>query len=198
MKRCVDCFVSVLLMLMSLPVWCLIYILVRLNMGKPVLYRQERAGLQMKTFYIYKFRTLTMDVDEGGELLADEMRLTPLGKWLRRLSLDELPQLINVLKGDMSLVGPRPLLVRYNPYYSKEERKRFRVRPGITGLAQVSGRNLLDWDARLALDVLYVEDWTLWLDIQIVFRTVIQVIQRKDIADVPSLLMKDMDIERGL
>jgi len=197
-RRGLEVGITLIIMIIFLLPGLITMFLVRLKMGTPVLFKQERTGLHMKSFYIYKFRTLTNEVDERGDLLPDALRLTPFGRVLRKLSLDELPQLINVLKGDMSLIGPRPLLVHYNPFYTVEERKRFMVKPGITGLAQVSGRNLLDWDSRLALDVKYVNDRTLWLDFKILLITCINVIRRKDIVDLTSIGLKDLDIERGM
>lgn len=197
MKRFLDCIVSCFLIIVLLPIWVIAYLVIRFHFGAPVIFKQERTGLHMRTFTIYKYRTMKDLVDSQGELLPDELRLTKVGSWLRKLSIDELPQLWNILKGDMSLVGPRPLLVQYNPYYTEVERRRFLVRPGITGLAQVSGRNLLHWDKRLELDVNYVDHKSLWLDFKIIVRTVINVLRRKDIVVAPGLVLQDMDVERG-
>lgn len=173
-------------------------ILVRYKLGSPVLFKQQRPGLHGKPFYLYKFRTMTEERDENGELLPDHLRLTPFGKFLRKFSLDELPQLYNILKGDMSFVGPRPLLMKYLPYYTDREKKRHNVRPGITGLAQVSGRNNLGWDERLELDVKYVENYSFWLDIKIIFLTIKKVLKSEDVVIDPRSTMKDLDEERSM
>ena len=184
-------------LLLCAPILAVIALLVRLKLGSPILFRQQRPGLHGKPFTLYKFRTMTDARDADGNLLPDADRLTSFGRFLRRTSLDELPELINVLKGDMSLVGPRPLLMQYMPYYTPREQLRHSVRPGITGLAQISGRNMVDWDSRLALDVEYVENWTLWLDIKILFKTVANVMRRSGVVDVPVSIMNDLDIERS-
>ncbi len=154
---------------------------VRRKLGAPVLFVQDRPGLRGRIFRIYKFRTMTDRRDKDGLPLSDAERLTPFGKWLRATSLDELPELFNVLRGDMSLVGPRPLLVEYLPLYSKEQARRHEVRPGITGWSQINGRNTLDWDERLAMDVWYVENQSMWLDMRILVKTVFKVIRQDDI-----------------
>lgn len=163
----------------------IVAILIRLKLGSPVIFRQNRVGLSEKIFTVYKFRTMTNDRDAEGNLLSNSKRISPLGRILRKTSLDELPQLWNVVNGSMSLVGPRPLLIEYVPCYTERESRRHSVRPGITGLAQVSGRNTLLWDDRLELDVNYVENQSFWLDMHILTRTVLKVILRKDIIDVP-------------
>lgn len=173
-------------------------ILVRWKLGSPVLFKQQRPGLHGKPFYLYKFRTMTDERDEKGELLPDHVRLTPFGQFLRKFSLDELPQLYNILKGDMSFVGPRPLLMKYLPYYTDREKKRHNVRPGITGLAQVSGRNNLGWDERLELDVKYVENYSFWLDLKIIFLTIKKVLKSEDVVIDPRSTMKDLDEERSM
>jgi sugar transferase EpsL len=173
-------------------------ILVRYKLGYPVIFKQQRPGLHGKPFYLYKFRTMTEERDENGELLPDHLRLTPFGQFLRKFSLDELPQLYNILKGDMSFVGPRPLLMKYLPYYTDREKKRHNVRPGITGLAQVSGRNNLDWDERLELDVKYVENYSFWLDLKIIFLTIKKVLKSEDVVIDPRSTMKDLDEERSM
>lgn len=160
------------------PVFVIVSIMIMITMGRPVFFRQKRPGLNQEPFYIYKFRTMKNAFDASGNPLSDEMRLTKFGNFMRNFSLDEIPQLINVLKGDMSMVGPRPLLYDYFPYYSKEEMRRHEVKPGVTGLAQVSGRNNLNWDARLKLDVEYVDSWNIWMDIKILFKTVEIVLKR--------------------
>jgi len=162
------------------PVYLIRAVLVRVKLGSPVLFRQERPGKNEKIFTLYKFRTMTDAKDGSGELLPDSARLPRFGKLLRATSLDELPELINILKGDMSFIGPRPLLVSYLPYYSEREKLRHTVRPGLTGLAQVSGRNFIDWDARIARDVEYVEKLTLGMDIVVIWRTLLTVLGHKD------------------
>lgn len=149
----------------------LVGLLVAWKLGSPVLFKQERPGFMGKKFFMFKFRTMTDKRDENGNLLPDGDRLTSFGSWLRKTSLDELPELFNILNGNMSIVGPRPLLFRYMPFFTMEERKRFLVKPGLTGLAQVSGRNLVQWDQRLSLDVQYYENQTLGLDIKIILKT---------------------------
>jgi lipopolysaccharide/colanic/teichoic acid biosynthesis glycosyltransferase len=172
-KRAVDCCVSSLALVLLSPLLIIISIMVRSRLGSPVLFRQPRPGLNGRTFVILKFRTMTDTRDRNGELLPNALRVTRIGRILRASSLDELPGLWNVLRGDMSLVGPRPLLCEYLPYYSAQQRRRHSVRPGITGLAQVSGRNHTTWEQRLAQDVLYVDNCTLWLDCKIIARTLI-------------------------
>jgi sugar transferase EpsL len=183
MKRLLDIALASACLVLSLPLLVLIASLVRVKLGAPILFRQRRPGLHGKIFTMYKFKTMTDARDPSGQLLPDAQRLTPFGRFLRSTSLDELPELINVLKGDMSLVGPRPLLIEYLPYYSERERKRHLVRPGITGLAQVRGRHRLPWDERLELDVQYVERWSLLLDMRIILESVAKVISRSDILD---------------
>lgn len=155
---------------------------VHLTMGRPVLFRQVRPGLHGRPFCLYKFRTMTDDRDGSGKLLADEQRLTRVGRWLRASSLDELPELWNVLKGDMSLVGPRPLLMEYLDRYTPEQARRHEVKPGITGWAQVNGRNALSWEEKFRLDVWYVDNWSLWLDLKILFMTFVRVLRRDGIS----------------
>lgn len=150
--------------------------------GRPVFFSQKRPGKDERIFKMYKFRTMTNEKDKFGNLLSDGKRITKFGSFLRKTSLDELPELINVIKGDMSLIGPRPLLIEYLPYYSNEEKKRHNVRPGITGLAQVSGRNFLDWDRRLALDIKYIEKLSFKLDVNIFLRTINVVLSSKDVS----------------
>jgi len=196
-KRLFDICLTAPALILLLPILLIISLFARIKHGSPVLFRQQRPGLHGKPFTLYKFRTMTNARDANGNLLPDADRLTSFGRFLRRTSLDELPELINVLKGDMSLVGPRPLLMQYMPYYTPREQLRHSVRPGITGLAQISGRNMVDWDSRLALDVEYVENWTLWLDIKILFKTVANVMRRSGVVDVPVSIMNDLDIERS-
>jgi len=180
-KRPLDFIMALVGLIVLSPVMLVIAILVRINLGSPVIFKQPRPGLNEKIFTLYKFRTMTDERDENGELLPDEQRLTPFGKWLRSTSLDELPELWNILKGDMSFVGPRPLLVNYLPYYTSEERLRHSVRPGMTGLAQVNGRNTVQWEKRFALDLDYVRNASLWMDVKIVFKTIDAVLSRRDI-----------------
>ena len=157
-------------------------ILVRIFIGAPVIFRQQRPGYQEQPFYLYKFRTMTDARDPRGRLLPDDLRLTKFGRFLRLLSLDETPELFNILRGDMSLVGPRPLLMEYLPLYSPEQRRRHEVLPGLTGWAQVHGRNALGWPARFALDVWYVDHWSFWLDINILLLTVWKVLSREGVS----------------
>jgi len=170
-KRLLDLSAATLGLIGLAPVLFIVALAVWLTMGRPVIFRQRRPGFAERPFEILKFRTMTEDRDETGELLPDSQRLTRLGRFLRRSSLDELPELWNVLRGDMSLVGPRPLLMRYLPYFTTRERLRFSVRPGVTGLAQVSGRNLLGWDRRLEIDARYVEGLSFSADLRILWRT---------------------------
>lgn len=196
MKRLFDIVVAALMLLLLSPVFLVIALMVWITMGSPILFRQVRPGLNGQPFTLYKFRTMTDARDEYGRLLPDTQRLTKLGRFLRSTSLDELPELLNVLKGDMSLVGPRPLLMKYMPYFTQRERIRFSVRPGITGLAQVNGRNKLSWNERLELDVQYVEQWSFKLDLQILWRTVWCVLGRSGVEVDPRATMLDLDEER--
>lgn len=174
-KRTFDCLTALILLIVLSPIMLLTAILVRIFLGKPVLFRQERPGLNGKLFILMKFRTMNDKRNDDGELLPDGLRLTRFGQFLRRTSLDELPQLFNVLKGDMSLVGPRPLLPEYLPLYTKDQARRHEVRPGITGHAQVNGRNLLTWEEKFELDVWYVDHQSFWLDLKILLKTVVKV-----------------------
>jgi lipopolysaccharide/colanic/teichoic acid biosynthesis glycosyltransferase len=198
MKRLFDIVAGLLLLCVFSPIMLGVAILVRLKLGSPILFKQERVGYNERIFTLYKFRTMTNQKDEAGNDLPDSIRLTKAGLLLRRLSMDELPQLLNVVKGDMSLVGPRPLLVRYLPYYTPEERKRHSVRPGITGYAQVEGRNQLDWTSRLKLDVTYVENLSFLIDLRIIVKTISKTLKREGIADVPDQQMLDFDVERRM
>ena len=181
-KRPLDILCALLALIVFCWLYALVAILVRIKLGSPVLCRQERPGKGEKIFKLYKFRTMTDEKDENGELLPDDIRLTRFGKLLRKTSLDELPEALNILKGDMSVVGPRPLLIAYVPWYSETEKHRHDVRPGLTGLAQVSGRNFVGWDQRLALDVEYVRRITLKRDLSIIGRTIGKFIKNQDIA----------------
>lgn len=162
--------------------YIIVAILVRVKLGSPVLFTQDRPGKDGKIFKLYKFRTMTDARDENGNLLPDEVRLTKFGKLLRATSLDELPEALNIIKGDMSIIGPRPLLVSYLPWYTDQEKRRHDVRPGLSGLAQVNGRNFVDWDHRLAFDIQYVEKITFLGDIRIIFQTVLKFVKKQDIA----------------
>lgn len=181
-KRLFDILVAVSALLILLPVILILGLLIKFNLGSPILFAQNRPGLDGNIFKMYKFRSMTSEVDENGNLLPDDLRLTAFGQFLRSASLDELPGLFNVIKGDMSLVGPRPLLPEYLPLYSPTQARRHEVRPGITGWAQVNGRNALSWEKKFELDVWYVENQSFWLDIKILFLTVLKVIKRKDIS----------------
>lgn len=182
MKRLFDLTVSLLALIFLSVVIGITALLIRLKIGSPVLFKQQRPGLHEKPFYVYKFRSMTDERDEKGELLPDDIRLTSFGKVIRKLSLDELPQLWNVLKGDMSFVGPRPLLVEYLPLYNERQARRHEVRPGITGWAQVNGRNAISWEEKFELDVWYVENRSFWLDMKILFMTVAKVFKSEGIS----------------
>ena len=180
-KRTLDIILSLIAMIILSPVLLILAIVIRLKLGNPVIFTQQRAGKKGKPFTIYKFRTMTNATDAKGQLLPNAQRKTKFGNLLRSTSLDELPELWNVLKGEMSLVGPRPLLIEYLPYYTAEENQRHDVLPGITGWAQVNGRNALNWDEKFALDVWYVKHQSFLLDIKILLKTVLKVLQRKNI-----------------
>lgn len=182
LKRLVDIVASAAVLVVLSPVLAVTALLVRVKLGSPVLFRQVRPGLDERPFGLIKFRSMTDARDAHGELLPDARRLPPFGRWLRSTSLDELPELWNVLRGDMSLVGPRPLLMQYLPLYSPEQRRRHEVRPGLTGLAQVEGRNALTWDEKFAADVRYVDRQSLWLDLTIIARTVTMILRRDGIS----------------
>ena len=182
LKRFLDLFGAVMLLLLFSPLLAIIAVLVAIRLGRPVLFRQQRAGLGGKPFEMVKFRTMTEARGSDGELLPDAVRLTTFGEFLRRTSLDELPELWNVVKGEMSLVGPRPLLVRYLERYSREQARRHEVLPGMTGWAQVNGRNAVDWEDRLAMDVWYVDNRSLALDFRIVGKTIGVLLNRKGVS----------------
>lgn len=189
-KRLFDTALATLaLMMLAVPL-CLLAMVVRQKLGAPVLFRQVRPGLHGRPFEMLKFRTMTDARDEQGVPLPDAMRLTPLGRWLRATSLDELPELWNVLKGDMSLVGPRPLLMEYLPLYSAEQARRHEVRPGITGWAQVNGRNAVSWEDKFRMDVWYVDHRSIWLDIKILWLTVRKVLAREGISAANEATMR--------
>ena len=181
-KRLLDILISLTFIVLFSWLYLILVILVRIKLGSPVLFCQERPGYNEKIFKLYKFRTMTDKRDEKGNLLPDSERLTKFGSMLRSTSLDELPEMFNILKGDMSLIGPRPLLVEYLPYYTEEERLRHSVRPGLTGLAQVSGRNYLAWDKRLARDVEYVNHISFIMDIRIIIKTIMVVFKKEDVS----------------
>jgi len=182
LKRFLDLSTTSLALLILSPVLVILWIAVRISMGNPVLFRQERAGLEGKPFFVFKFRSMSSATDASGQFLPDGERLTPFGQFLRKTSLDELPQLFNVLKGEMSLVGPRPLHMRYISRYSEEQKRRLLVRPGITGLAQINGRNAISWEARFALDVDYVNQASFGLDVAILFKTIFRVLRPEGIS----------------
>ncbi len=196
-KRWMDVILSGIALVFLSPVMAVTALLVRFKLGSPVLFKQDRPGKDEKIFKLYKFRSMTDAKDSNGNLLPDEDRLPKFGRLLRSTSLDELPELINIFKGDMSIVGPRPLLVRYLPFYKKEERARHSVRPGLTGLAQVNGRNNLGWDDRLAMDAKYARNISFIGDMKIILQTVLKVIKRSDIVSGNQLIMKDLDEERA-
>lgn len=184
-KRLLDLLITVPAVILLLPLFVVIAFIVRVRLGSPVIFKQERPGLHEQPFTILKFRTMNDVRDKNGCLFPDAQRMTRLGAFLRKTSIDELPELFNVLKGDMSLVGPRPLLTGYLPYYTERERLRHRVRPGITGLSQISGRNYLQWDERLEMDAWYVENVSWGLDLKIIFKTIGEVLSTKDVAVLP-------------
>jgi lipopolysaccharide/colanic/teichoic acid biosynthesis glycosyltransferase len=181
LKRPMDFILSLIALIILSPVFLVVALLVRINLGSPVIFKQQRPGLNEKIFTMYKFRTMTDERDENGELLPDAVRLTKFGKFLRSTSLDELPELFNILKGDMSIVGPRPLLVQYLPLYNEHQRRRHEVRPGLTGLAQVNGRNAISWEEKFDLDVEYVDNVTFINDWKIIFSTLKKVVLREGI-----------------
>jgi len=189
-KRAVDVVAGTGALVVLSPVIGVVAALVRVKLGSPVIFRQRRPGLGGEVFELYKFRTMTDERDESGELLPDSVRLTAFGRMLRATSLDELPELVNIVKGDMSLVGPRPLLVEYLPLYDERQARRHEVRPGLTGLAQVRGRNLLSWEEKFEADVEYVENVSLRLDAWIVWRTLVGVLRRDGISGVGAATME--------
>ena len=193
LKRLLDFLFALTAIVLAAPLMILLAVLIRLRLGGPVLFAQERPGLGAKAFKMVKFRSMTNERDADGELLPDVERITSLGRFLRKTSLDELPGFFNVLRGDMSVIGPRPLLMKYLPYYTERESKRHLVRPGITGWAQVNGRNLLNWDKRLEMDVEYVEGMSLGFDIRILFKTIGNVLRQDDVLSVSSETVPDFD-----
>jgi undecaprenyl phosphate N,N'-diacetylbacillosamine 1-phosphate transferase len=191
-KRPMDFILSLLaiIILTIIPVLPIVTILVRVKLGSPVLFKQKRPGLNEKVFMMYKFRTMTDERDESGELLPDSVRLTEFGRFLRSTSLDELPELFNILKGDMSIIGPRPLLVKYLPLYNEHQKRRHEVRPGLSGLAQVSGRNAISWEDKFNLDVNYVDNVSFMNDWKIIFSTIKKVFVREGISSETSTTME--------
>jgi lipopolysaccharide/colanic/teichoic acid biosynthesis glycosyltransferase len=190
-KRLSDIAIALVALILLAPLLLLLALLVRRKLGAPVLFRQQRPGLHGRPFTVLKFRTMLDARDAEGHLLPDAARLTAFGRFLRSSSLDELPELINVLRGEMSLVGPRPLLMQYLARYTPEQRRRHAVRPGITGWAQVNGRNTLDWDARFALDLWYVDHQSLGLDLRIILQTIGKVLRRTDISQAGHATMPE-------
>ena len=180
-KRCFVFTGALLLIALLSPLYIAVYLLVRLNMGSPAIFTQDRPGKDGKIFRLYKFRSMTSETDADGKLLPDVQRITKFGKFIRKTSLDEIPQFFNILKGDMSFIGPRPLLVRYLPYYTERERLRHSVRPGVTGLAQVNGRNAISWKTKFAYDVKYAENISFMGDVKIAVETVKKVLKRSDV-----------------
>jgi sugar transferase EpsL len=191
LKRAIDLAAIAIALILLSPLIIPVAILVKLKLGSPVLFSQDRPGYQGRIFKMYKFRTMTDDRDAEGNLLPDVDRLTPFGQWLRSSSLDELPELFNVLKGDMSLVGPRPLLVRYLDRYTPEQARRHEIKPGITGWAQVNGRNAISWEEKFKLDVWYVDNVSLWLDVKILFLTIWKVFRKDGISQAGNATMEE-------
>ena len=181
-KRLFDLTFALLALMILFPVILITAILVRVFLGSPILFKQQRPGYKGHPFFIYKFRSMTNRLTRSGSLLSDSERLTRFGRLLRSLSLDELPELFNILRGEMSFVGPRPLLMEYLPLYSPEQARRHDVVPGLTGWAQVNGRNAVDWPTRFKMDVWYVDNWSFWLDIRIIFLTISKVISREGVS----------------
>jgi len=190
-KRLFDIIMSLLLLIIFAPLMMIIALLIRVKMGAPVLFRQLRPGLKGKPFYLYKFRTMTEAVDREVKISDDQQRLTGTGRWIRKYSLDELPQLINVLKGELSFVGPRPLLMAYLDRYTTEQARRHDAKPGITGWAQVNGRNALTWEEKFALDVWYVDNQSLGLDLKIMMLTLLKVFKAEGISQDGSATMSE-------
>lgn len=193
-KRPIDFALALAIIVALSPIYVVLSILIKIKMGSPVIFSQTRPGLNEKPFNIYKFRSMTQKRDKDGNLLPDRERITTLGKFLRKTSLDEIPQFFNVLKGDMSFIGPRPLLTQYLPYYTQEEKLRHSVRPGVTGLAQAKGRNTISWDSKLALDVEYVKTLSFFNDVKIALLTIGKVLARSEVIAVP--VEKYLDDER--
>lgn len=192
-KRTLDLILSLMALIVLMPLMIIIGILVRINLGSPIIFKQKRPGKNEKVFTLYKFRTMTDEKDEKGKLLPDSQRLTKFGKFLRSTSLDELPELINILKGDMSIVGPRPLLVEYLKLYNEEQKHRHDVRPGLTGLAQTSGRNAITWEEKFEKDIEYVHNISFIGDVKIIIKTAIKVFKREGISGTNSDTMQKFE-----
>ncbi len=198
-KRLLDFILALLLLIVLSPFMLLASIAIKLEDPKgPILFKQKRPGKNARIFTVYKFRTMIVDTEKNGKKLSDKERMTKVGSFLRKTSIDELPQLFNIIRGEMSFIGPRPLLVRYLPYYTKEEFERHSVLPGITGWAQVNGRNLLKWDERLRLDIEYIHNISLYFDFKILLLTVYKVFKRENIVSVDDNYLMDLDEERSL
>lgn len=189
-KRPMDFVLALFAIVVLSPVFIIVALLVRINLGSPVIFKQQRPGLNEKIFTMYKFRTMTNETDENGNLLPNEQRHTRFGKFLRSTSLDELPELFNVLKGDMSLIGPRPLLIEYLPLYNKHQKRRHEVRPGLSGLAQVRGRNSITWEEKFDYDVYYVDNISFLLDLKLMFETIIKVFKRDGVNSSETVTME--------
>ena len=192
-KALFDKVFALILLIVFAPLWIAVSILIYINMGRPILFRQDRPGYKGDIFQIYKFRTMSNDMDKEGNILPDDIRVTKLGNYIRSASLDELPQLFNVLKGEMSFVGPRPLLVEYLALYSDYQNKRHEVKPGITGWAQVNGRNTISWEEKFEYDVWYVNNQSFVLDMKIVWMTFLKVIKRSDVSSETSVSMEKFE-----
>lgn len=190
-KRFFDIILSLIAIIILSPVYIIVAILVRVKLGSPVIFTQDRPGKDEKIFKMYKFRSMTSETDEEGNLLPDEIRLTSFGKKLRSTSLDELPELFNILKGDMSIVGPRPLLVKYLPLYDDFQRHRHDVRPGLTGWAQVNGRNTISWEDKFKMDVEYAERYSFFMDVKVFLKTITSVLKREGISSCTSATMEE-------
>lgn len=191
LKRIIDCTLALFALIVLSPILLIVAILVRIKLGSPIIFKQERPGLNEKIFTLYKFRTMTDAKDKDGNLLPDDVRLTSFGKLLRSTSLDELPELLNIVKGDMAIVGPRPLLVRYLPLYNDHQKHRHDVRPGFTGYAQVNGRNSITWEEKFDLDVYYTKHVSFLLDIKIILKTIKVVLFREGISSETSVTMEE-------
>lgn len=191
LKRLLDIIIAVVALIIASPVIVIISVVIRFKLGSPVFFRQERPGHREKLIKVIKFRTMSDACDESGKLLPDDLRLTGLGRFLRSLSFDELPQLWSVLNGDISLVGPRPLLIAYLDRYTPDQRRRHEVKPGVTGWAQINGRNTLTWEEKFELDVWYVDNWSLWLDIKILLLTGYKVLKREGVTQEGEATIKE-------
>jgi len=198
-KRAIDIIGSLAALILLIPILLILYLLVRINLGKPVIFKHKRPGKNEKIFTLYKFRSMTDERDINGNLMPDEARLTRFGRLLRSSSLDELPELVNILKGDMSIVGPRPLVPYYLPLYNDKERHRHDVRPGLTGLAQVNGRNNITWEKRFEYDLNYIENITFLTDMKIIFQTIRKVLETEgtEIAEVDFKMYRQLQAERS-